>query len=208
MARPSNTNAVNGLEEQWRKVLKERDANRDSLPDTQRNLRVQDVISALETAFNATGDPVFEEARLAFEAYGFPAHGILRGARHANKNIYGDSTSGYFVQMKCRIAEQNATVTHAARLVVAEFGIRGQSFDEVAKDLANAYRGWQSDGEQEPLAALDGDLGYRIYVKPTGHEVPIPGGGKFSLDGACQPATRYWRRRLMEGSVWLRRVPE
>jgi hypothetical protein len=192
---------------------------------------IRHVVLGLERAYEMTGDPVFEDARIALDAYALAGGKPRKSFPSAHDAAYGDRWLGYLQNMRWFCDRRRYSIRQAAAEVASYYFVpadrsavddehkkvcapsapgrrRGDEFDLVTRNLRDRYSRWKRDGFPTQEADDPGDLGFRVYALPVGQRrVPIPGTFEpLPAEGSEVPFTLYWRGRWRDGDVTLRVV--
>jgi hypothetical protein len=167
--------------------------------------RGPELVHALERAFFATNDPVFDDAIRALRAYGLDEGDY----KNAAKENWGDDDDGYLTQVRYLVQRRKMSMRAASEQVVSELGIFGPNFERTVDRIRHKFNDWKKDGYQpNKIDFLAGNLGYTIAVAAVeGFDIgalmrPLP------TQTEEQPATRWWRHRFRDGAVSVRYLGE
>lgn len=176
----------------------------------------RDVLKGLGAAFEATGDPLFRDAAVAFKAYALDCGRPSTAWARASAATFGDPLDGYLEQIKWQLnawkkLPKHKSVLRAAQKIAADFLVPGTSFDEVTKTLRLAYAERQKAVPLVKIPQDPGYVGYRVLVKPL-HGLSIrdlqSDFAQIPDDGAVVRYTNYWRRLFEEGAIAIQRQSE
>jgi hypothetical protein len=170
-----------------------------------RSLRGPELVRALERAFIASGDPIFDDALKAVRVYGLDQGGHKQIA----KQTWGGNDERYLVQIQFLVERKRMSSRAATEQIVSEFFIDGHSFEAVNERVRHKFDEWRRSGYAPEVINYDaGDLGYLISVKPApGVSLEALARG-LPTQGEVQPATSFWRRVFREGAISIQYLGE
>jgi hypothetical protein len=151
----------------------------------------------LDLAFAVTGDPVFETAGMAMDAYELEAGPTKRVLVRLCDYFAPRESHFYSAQMAAYIRE-GLSERAAAERVVSELGAVGQSFDAAVDEMRKYYA--TSHDRQPP----SGDTDRRLVIRPAASAKAFAANPEFKLDTdgfARVPDNRFWRQQVAAGFV-------
>ena len=168
----------------------------------------RDIAEALDVLFDAIGDEAFRTAALALRAYGLDEGGLKQEAQRLLLDHGGDP-EWVVMPMIGRWVTSGLRPRAAARMIAAQYGISGPSFETVVKNLERTWgkysRAIKADAPKKPFPS--GDTGRKLKVRliigkldPKASLKEIMGVA-FDEDGfGVAPDTREWRRLINQGA--------
>ena len=198
------------LEAKWlvakRGKAKER---RPSFLVSDQQIQGPELYRALDFVFQATGDPLFMDARDVLKSYGLDRR-LKESAPRVYDDIMGHPEIAWYERMHAWIRGHSACanperlVTEAAEILCADPSFpQGSSFDSDRQRLSRGYSRWVTGGCKPQQSTKDGMFGRQVWVVPRNGEPLKLGSFHVPAGGAVRPYDLFLRRLFLDGVIMI-----